>query len=432
MDSEVSEKMLIKILRNIKNDSVIKKIVAMSCALMILTSLLFVFFEYGRVKKMYVNQVEIMQTIVGNLAEKYPQDESDIVKSIYTLDVANKEKGEKILNKYGYSIKNSMENDESFIETLKQSINSGLIVLITLIVSISIIIYNFIKYIIRQVSILELKIEEMVKEDYLKESELGKEYNFEEGIFSRIDNSINELKKSLKIKFVKSEKEKESIKSLVTDISHQLKTPLASLRLYNTLLIEEDLDKEEKMEFLITNKHSIDKLHSLIDALVNLSRLEVSMISIKREDNNIKDTILRAIEGIKHKARDKKIKITVDNIKDKNISYDKKWTEESIFNILDNAVKYTEECGEIKINTEEAISYYKINIEDNGIGIDKKDYNNIFKRFYRASNSYVENTEGSGVGLYLSRRILEEQGGNIVVSSQPKKGTKFCLLLTTL
>lgn len=131
----------------------------------------------------------------------------------------------------------------------------------------------------------------MAQENYLKEgSKLDNsgylvEYNeyFKEGTFSKINNCLYELNRSLKIKFIKLEKEKESVKSLVTDISHQLKTPLASLKLYNTLLIEEDLDEDEAHEFLLTNKNSINKLENLINSLVNISRLEISMISIKKK-----------------------------------------------------------------------------------------------------------------------------------------------------
>ena len=120
----------------------------------------------------------------------------------------------------------------------------------------------------------------MSQENYLKDTTESEEtgylveYNeyFKEGIFSKINNCLYELNRSLKIKFIKLEKEKESVKSLVTDISHQLKTPLASLKLYNTLLIEEELEEDEANEFLLTNKASINKLENLINSLVNISR----------------------------------------------------------------------------------------------------------------------------------------------------------------
>ncbi|MFN1912911.1 histidine kinase dimerization/phospho-acceptor domain-containing protein [Clostridioides difficile] len=153
------------------------------------------------------------------------------------------------------------------------------------------IIYYFIRYINKRLSKIYFIVDKMSQENYLKDTTESEEtgylveYNeyFKEGIFSKINNCLYELNRSLKIKFIKLEKEKESVKSLVTDISHQLKTPLASLKLYNTLLIEEELEEDEANEFLLTNKASINKLENLINSLVNISRLEISMINIKKK-----------------------------------------------------------------------------------------------------------------------------------------------------
>ncbi|HBN6309564.1 TPA: HAMP domain-containing histidine kinase, partial [Clostridioides difficile] len=283
-------------------------------------------------------------------------------------------------------------------------------------------------------------VDKMAQENYLKDTTVSEEtgylveYNeyFKEGTFSKINNCLYELNRSLKIKFIKLEKEKESVKSLVTDISHQLKTPLASLKLYNTLLIEEELEEDEANEFLLTNKASINKLENLINSLVNISRLEISMINIKKEDNDIKNTILDAVKSVTPKAKNKSITLNLNEFDSRIVPHDKKWTEESIFNVLDNAVKYTQINGEINISVEETANYFKIIIEDNGIGIEKNEFNNIFKRFYRGSADEIESVEGSGVGLYLSRKILEEQGGNIIVSSKVGIGSKFSLFLTTM
>ena len=250
----------------------------------------------------------------------------------------------------------------------------------------------------------------------------------EEGVFNRIYTDLNKLSRSLNLKISSLDKEKESIKELVTDISHQLKTPLASLKLYNTLLIEEELDDEDRIEFLKTNEMSINKLHNLIDSLVNISRLEASMINIKIENKSIKQTLIKAINSTVPKANQKNININIEDFEDIEIPHDTKWTEESIFNVLENAVKYSSENKDINVQVSETINFIRIDIKDNGIGIDKSEYNNIFKRFYRSEK--VDDIEGSGIGLYLSRKILEKQGGNIIVSSQKEQGSKFSLFLT--
>ena len=252
---------------------------------------------------------------------------------------------------------------------------------------------------------------------------------FEEGIISRLSSKLHNLGKQLTLNFEKLNNEKESSKALVTDISHQLKTPLASLSLYNSLLQDEDLTLEERQEFLSSSEATITKLKNLIDALVNISRLEASMIKIKVEENSIKETLVRAVNSVYLKASNKNIEINLEEFDDIIVLHDSKWTEESIFNVLDNSVKYTNENGKIDIKVSTDYNYVRVDIKDTGIGISKDEYNNIFKRFYRVNSNKVKNIEGSGVGLYLTRKILEEQGGNIMVKSQVGVGSEFVILL---
>ena len=279
------------------------------------------------------------------------------------------------------------------------------------------------KYVFSKLKIISKNIEDIIHNKYEIEDDFK-----EEGVLNIIHSDLNKLSRGLNLKIKNINKEKESIKELVTDISHQLKTLLASLNLYNSLLLEEELDEEDRIEFLTTNKMSINKLHNLIDSLVNISRLEASMINIKKEDKSIKQTLTKAIDSVKAKANLKNIKISVTDFEDKIILHDSKWTEESIFNILENGVKYTHDNGKIEVSLQETINFIRIDIKDNGIGIDKSEFNNIFKRFYRSEK--VEEVEGSGVGLYLSRKIIESQGGNIIVSSKIGQGSKFSLFLT--
>ena len=249
-----------------------------------------------------------------------------------------------------------------------------------------------------------------------------------EGTIYQLLSSVDQLATMLQAKNDTEQKTKEFLKNTISDISHQLKTPLASLKLYNTLLIEEELDDEDRIEFLKTNEMSINKLHNLIDSLVNISRLEASMINIKIENKSIKQTLIKAINSTVPKANQKNININIEDFEDIEIPHDTKWTEESIFNVLENAVKYSSENKDINVQVSETINFIRIDIKDNGIGIDKSEYNNIFKRFYRSEK--VDDIEGSGIGLYLSRKILEKQGGNIIVSSQKEQGSKFSLFLT--
>lgn len=390
-----------------------------------LITILFIFSinQYNNLKNIYLEQLNINKKIVGSIVSEHPELEADIVNSIYINDKDYSDLGDKVLKKYGYDKNYKMIENINFQQHIKYFLVNNLIVFVGIIILIMLIMCNLMKYVFNKLDKVSKNVECIIHGKYNIKDDFK-----EEGIFNIIHSDLNKLSKSINVKIKDLDKEKENIKELVTDISHQLKTPLASLKLYNSLLLEEDLDEEDRTEFLKTSSMSINKLHSLIESLVNISRLETSMISIKKENKNIKSTIIKAIESVKPKAINKCISINLNDFDDKIVPHDSKWTEECIFNILDNAVKYTNLKGKIDIYVQDAINFMRIDIKDNGIGIDKNEFNNIFKRFYRSEE--VQELEGSGVGLYLSRKILESQGGNIIVSSQKGEGSKFSLFLT--
>lgn len=390
-----------------------------------LITILFIFSinQYNNLKNIYLEQLNINKKIVGSIVSEHPELEADIVNSIYINGKDYSDLGEKVLKKYGYDKNYKMIENINFQQHIKYFLVNNLIVFVGIIILIILIMCNLMKYVFNKLDKVSKNVECIIHGKYNIKDDFK-----EEGIFNIIHSDLNKLSKSINIKIKDLDKEKENIKELVTDISHQLKTPLASLKLYNSLLLEEDLDEEDRSEFLKTSGMSINKLQSLIESLVNISRLETSMISIKKENKNIKATIIKAIESVKPKAINKCISINLNDFDDKIVPHDSKWTEECIFNILDNAIKYTNLKGKIDIYVQDVINFMRIDIKDNGIGIDKNEFNNIFKRFYRSEE--VQELEGSGVGLYLSRKILESQGGNIIVSSQKGEGSKFSLFLT--
>lgn len=407
----------------LRREPIVKRIsIYMGIGLIII---LFIFSinQYNNFKNIYLEQLNINKKIVGSIVSEHPELEADIVNSIYINDKDYSDLGEKVLKKYGYDKNYKMIENINFQQHIKYFLVNNLIVFVGIIILIILIMCNLMKYVFNKLDKVSKNIECIIHGKYNIKDDFK-----EEGIFNIIHSDLNKLSKNINIKIKNLDKEKENIKELVTDISHQLKTPLASLKLYNSLLLEEDLDEEDSIEFLKTSSISINKLQSLIESLVNISRLETSMISIKKENKNIKATIIKAIESVKPKAMNKCISINLSDFDDKIVPHDSKWTEECIFNILDNAVKYTNLKGKIDIYVQDAINFIRIDIKDNGIGIDKNEFNNIFKRFYRSEE--VQELEGSGVGLYLSRKILESQGGNIIVSSQKGEGSKFSLFLT--
>lgn len=255
-----------------------------------------------------------------------------------------------------------------------------------------------------------------------------------EGEAGELYSRLSSLGKQIKISEETMFLEKEGTKQLVTDISHQLKTPVAALKTCFSVLEEGDLKEEERREFFLRCKQQLKGLEELVKALVNISRMETGMIEIRKEKKHIFDTLLLAVNSLYGKAEEKQIEMTFENeegIEKLQLFHDTKWTKEAFINVLDNAIKYSEPGGMIKISMMKRNFFVRIEIKDRGIGIPKKEYTQVFKRFYRGEGERVKKEEGSGVGLYLTREILERQGGSIAVHSKTgeKHGSTFVIQL---
>jgi len=220
--------------------------------------------------------------------------------------------------------------------------------------------------------------------------------------------------------------EKEILKELVSDISHQIKTPLANIKLYQEMLFDET-DREQSTEYLIKMGKQVDKLEFLLQNMVKMSRLETGTIKIKKTENLIAETLALAIGAVILKADMKNIQIHVAYDEAYRLEHDKKWTAEAIFNVLDNAVKYTNENGNIYISVSRETIFTKISITDTGKGISLERQGTIFNRFYREPE--VHDTEGIGIGLYLAREIISMQNGYMKVESEVGKGSTFYIYL---
>ena len=249
------------------------------------------------------------------------------------------------------------------------------------------------------------------------------------GIRSQLQEQMERVGHAVEVYKKQLEDEKENTKSMITDISHQLKTPESALRLSLELLGDEQITEEEKREFLERGKQEVEKLNHLMGTLVNLSRLEADMIRLEPRKASLKATLIRGVNGIYLKAEEKQIEMEMKEFSDMELLHDPRWTAEAISNVLDNAVKYSPAKSTIRIRVEPMVSYVLIEVEDEGIGIEKSEYPNIFKRFYRGKRPEAEAQEGAGVGLYLVRKIFEEQGGNVCALPAHGKGTVIRMML---
>lgn len=218
--------------------------------------------------------------------------------------------------------------------------------------------------------------------------------------------------------------ERDAIKTLVSDISHQTKTPLANMLLYTELLKEKELS-EESAQLVSAIGQQTEKLNFLIQALVKLSRLENGTIELQPEQRGIQELL----EGMDYASRAEEKEITCEIVRGEEITalFDAKWTAEALDNILDNAFKYTPCGGRVTVSASGYELFARIDIADTGIGIREEECAKIFQRFYRSPA--VREEKGVGIGLYLSRKIIEGQGGYIKVSSGAGKGSVFSVFL---
>ncbi len=218
--------------------------------------------------------------------------------------------------------------------------------------------------------------------------------------------------------------EKDRIKSLIADISHQTKTPIANLLLYSELLMEEELSASAKAN-VDALYHQSEKLRFLIDSLVKLSRLENGILSLSPQPTALQPLLGGIAEQYAAKAAEKGLSLQLHDT-DTAATFDMKWTAEALANVVDNAIKYTEH-GVIRISAVSYEMFARIDISDTGPGIPESERAKIFTRFYRSKNAGEQ--EGVGIGLYLARQILSGEGGYIKVSSIPGKGSTFSVFL---
>ena len=249
----------------------------------------------------------------------------------------------------------------------------------------------------------------------------------EDTLTSKIDMKLDKLSDVVYANMSSNEHQKQEIQKMVSDIAHQLKTPIANITMYSSMIEDNDLSEEETKQFLNVIHNQVSKLEFLIDSLQKMARLESSMISIDVQPARIADTILQAVSQAEASARKKNINIDIQCDDQIVLPHDTKWTTEALFNIIDNAVKYTNTGGKFSISIDPWEIYTRIDIKDNGIGIKQAHINDIFKRFYREGK--VHKIEGVGIGLYLSRQIISEQGGYIKVTSKENVGSTFSVFL---
>lgn len=251
------------------------------------------------------------------------------------------------------------------------------------------------------------------------------EQDFDESLLSAVESRFAHYLAANAVSAQKLQEEKDKIKTLIADISHQTKTPVANILLYAQLLSEQELSPEGR-DCAAALEGQVEKLRALIEALVKTSRLEAGVLALHPRAGPLGPVLEEAAAQFAPRAAERRIRLVISPT-DISAVFDPKWTAEALCNLLDNAVKYTPAGGRVTV---EAVSYQlfcRIDVTDTGPGIPEEERAKVFQRFYRSPAAYE--AEGVGIGLYLARQIAQGQGGYIKASSQPGQGSCFSLYL---
>ena len=391
----------------------LRKTITLGIILIILSTLIFAIVNNIQYKHYLKIVNEKIDNIINKVIEKYPEITEEEV-----LDIINNNTTtyNNVLDKYGYT------QEISHIKSLGEQIEKNKIQNIIFVIVLGLLplgIYS------TYVFIQEKKIAEI--NEYTKQVN-NKNYilKIEENDNSELSKLRNELYKTtilLKETAEQSEKEKENLSTAIADISHQLKTPLTSIRIMlDNISDNPDMEKEIREDFLSDISKQIDWISSLVISLLKIAKFDAGTIKMENKEINVNDLINNVIKNLAIIIEVKEIKIITNIDETATFIADYKWQLEALTNILKNAIEHSRQSSRIYITVENTSLFLKIKIQDEGQGISKKDLKHIFERFYRTQNS----SENSiGIGLALAKTIIEQNNGYIKVDSEIDKGTTF-------
>lgn len=247
---------------------------------------------------------------------------------------------------------------------------------------------------------------------------------FKDDRLNRMENNLRALEKYINDEKNKINEDKHSLQTIISDISHQVKTPMANIKMLNEILSSKKLDENQSKEFINSMNKEIEKLDFLMQSMITISLLETGIMKFNTRVLPIYNTILSSLNSTMSLINEKDIDIKVICNKDILVKHDPKWTSEAIYNVINNAAKFSPPKGIIVVVASQGQFYSSISIKDNGAGISEGNMKDIFKKFYSKNNK-----NGSGIGLHLTERIIKGQNGYINVNSDIGKGTEFILHL---
>lgn len=405
---------MLDVVRNPEWKSIVVKVIAIQLMLAVIMYL-FLNHQVGQIHHALVNQ---NAALVGHVLKQDPQLENDMIHLITQgAQPSEIEEGKRVLAQYAYKEDMSV-GDQPVLANNALSMKTAAAVLLFCIPLLLLLLLEYRKIFekIRTVSIaaeqvvehhLEKRLPDHIEGDF---GALGRSFN---AMAERLHNSLGQLKQ-----------EKTFLRNLLSDISHQLKTPLASLIVFNeNLLNDPDMKQEIRMKFLERSGQQLERMEWLIISLLKLARVEAGAIRFHKECIRLGEMIDHAVQSLRMLSEQKMQKIHIHGGQDLCVRADEEWLNEAFINLIKNALEHSPPGGIIDITLEENSLFITVIIRDQGEGISPEDLPHIFERFYRGGGK--TKAQSIGIGLSLSKSIIEEQGGIITASSEPGQGTEF-------
>ena len=388
-----------------------KIIITITFIVLFVTTIAITYYEYQTYSQL---TNEFVSDVVDLIDENYPNiDTSEVIEIINSSDYEN---NSDILTSYGFT-----DSDLSILASLENQFHEQLLINIIIIVIFgAIIILGIYLYNLKN----KRELDNLIK--YLKELNRGN-YNLQidlnsEGILSILKNEIYTTTIMLREKAEKELVDKQNLKDSLTNISHQLKTPLTSISLLVDNLCDEDVPASLQKEFLGDIKTQIDSINYLIIVLLKLSRFDANVITFKEEKINVKNLCIDVLKHIDALRDVKNITIHINGSNNVTFIGDYKWEFEALSNILKNCLEYTSENKNIYVSFKETNMFTEITIQDEGKGMSKEEKRRMFERFYKGENSSNNNF---GIGMSLAKEIINKDNGKIKVDSTPDIGSTF-------
>ncbi|WP_195986549.1 HAMP domain-containing sensor histidine kinase [Clostridium sp. D53t1_180928_C8] len=399
------------------------KIITYVFIALLIQGIVFYIIFYSSIKSInsrIINQNFSILSFVNNKDSNLARDIVPIITGKIISDSNSISNGEEILSKYSYDDSLNYKNNPLIGTSINRymSLIGGVCIITLLIISGGIIwlinpLYKEIKYLTyRAETILENKnIEDEMNFKY--RGSLDKFILKFSMMEERIHNSMSLLNE-----------EKINLKNIINDISHQLKTPLMALSMYNEILTDHrNMEYEDIDNFIDSSNEQLDRMEWLVKTLLKYARLESNVVEYHKESFSLNNTIEESISPLKVKASEKKQELSFKYDKQINFYHDRKWIAEALSNIIKNAIEHTDVNGKIEVGVEETPITIRVYVKDNGEGIDKDEIKKIFNRFYKGENSI--NPTSIGIGLCLSKAIVKAHNGDITVESEVGKGSIF-------